>query len=407
MSGTLRLVAAVICLGAAGACSTTESSAGTEGTGGVPSAPIVAVSTSTSSSTSTTSTLAPTTTPAPTTTVDPTSVLRACVESWPLQERVALLVWPSVYSADWSSAVRVADELGVGGVILMKPSDSFAANLATNLGALDATSRHGVLVATDEEGGAVQRLAALGPMPSQEAMSALTPEARRDLIIPHAQQLSAAGVDVILGPVVDVRPVEGSDPLGQGRLFLGDGEAVAALAAEYTEAWQSAGLLPVLKHFPGHGSASTDTHLGLAVTPPLEVLAQQDLVPYRQLQGTGAAVMVGHLDVPGLTDGVPASLSPAAYAYLRNELGYGDALVMTDGLGMGGVGLSISAASVQAIIAGADVAIFTDTGAADDVIQALLAAVADGRLPVERVNDAASRVARELAARGTACQPGG
>ena len=337
----------------------------------------------------------------PPSTVDPVA---ACVESLSLRERIALLVWPAVYSDDWSTATQIVGDLGLGGVILMKPDDAFAAELATHLGELDAVSAHGVLVATDEEGGAVQRLSALGVLPSQEDMSKLDDANITATIEQHAGNLRDAGVDVVLGPVVDVAPADGSpDPLGQERLFAGDPEQVAQLAALYVAGWQSAGLLPTLKHFPGHGSASTDTHDGLATTPPLDELRTWDLVPYERLAGSGAAVMVGHLSVPGLTDGEPATRSAPAIALLRNELGWSDALVMTDALGMGAVGLPVTEASVRALQAGIDVVLFTSTDDADDVIAAVEAAVADGSLSEAEIDDSAVRVLRELAARGGGC----
>ncbi len=331
------------------------------------------------------------------------SALVDCLATWPLRERVALLVWPSVYSADWAGAITAVRDHGVGGVILMKPDDAFAAQLATRLGELDAASPHGVLVATDEEGGQVQRLRALGVLPSQEDMSNSDADVVTGILSAHAAVLRDAGVDVVLGPVVDVRPADGSpDPLGQGRLFVGQPEQVAVLGERYVQAWQSAGLLPTLKHFPGHGDANTDTHEALGVTPPLDQLRAWDLVPYAELADSGAAVMVGHLDVPGLTDGVPASRSAAAITLLRDELGWGDALVMTDALGMGGVGLSVPDAAVASLAAGVDVVLFTDTGQTGAVIDAIVAAVERGEFSIDA---SAVRVARELEARGRPCQP--
>ncbi|MCB0954971.1 MAG: hypothetical protein KDB12_02325 [Ilumatobacter sp.] len=356
------------------------------------------------------STEAPTTTTlvnqASSTSLSPAAEAAACLSTWPLRDRIALLVWPSVYAADWAEAVQVVGDYGVGGVILMKPNAAFAGELATHLTELDDASPHGVLVATDEEGGQVQRLAALGDLPSQEATSAMDPADVQQQITDHAAVIAAAGVDVVLGPVVDVRPADGSDdPLGQGRLFVGDAQSVADQAAVYVAAWQSAGLLPTLKHFPGHGSATLDTHEGLAQTPPVDDLRTWDLVPYRQLAGSGAAVMVGHLDVPGLTDGEPASRSAAAIALLRKELGWSDALVMTDALGMGGVGMPVPDAAVAALLAGVDVVIFTDTGQTAAVIDAIGAAVLAGLLSEAEILDSAVRVERELAARGNPCVP--
>lgn len=324
---------------------------------------------------------------------------------WPLRDRIALLVWPAVYSDRWAQAAHVVSDLHVGGVVLMRPGDAFAADLGGHLDELTALSAHGLAVATDEEGGAVQRLAAIDTIPSQAELSTRSSAEIAAVISQHAQLVAAAGVDVILGPVVDVRPISGDDPLGQGRLFHGDPQQVAALATEYVHAWQSAGLLPVLKHYPGHGSASTDTHQSLATTAALDQLLVRDLIPYEMLAKSGAAVMIGHLDVPGLTDGLPASASAAAVALLRDDLGWGDALVMTDALDMGAVGLPVADAAVQALRAGIDVVIFTSTDDTEGVIMAVERAVSTGVLTEDAIDDSATRVARVLARNAEPCAP--
>ncbi len=108
--------------------------------------------------------------------------------------------------------------------------------------------------------------------------------------------------------------------------------------------------------------------------------------------------MVGHLTVPGLTDteGVPASMSKAAYDLLRDEYGYGDALVFTDALGMDAVArlFTIPQAAERALESGADVVIFTAPNATPQVIAQLVAAVKAGRLPESRLDEAVGRVLR-------------
>jgi len=310
---------------------------------------------------------------------------------------VALLVWPSVYAADWESARRVVADNGLGGVLLMKPDGWDAATLRQRLAELDVASPHGLLVATDEEGGDVQRLSAIAPLPSQREISTtMTPEEASVAIGQHAEIVADLGVDIVLAPVVDVLPEDGQPPLDASRFFQGDPQNVGAYGAAYVGAWQRAGILPVLKHFPGHGAASGDTHVGAGETPGIAALEARDLVPYRLLAGTGAAVMVGHLTTPGLSDDVPASRSAPAVAYLREVLGYGDALVVSDALDMGAVGISVPEAAVESVRAGVDVVLFTDPAMTGPVIEALRSAVEDGTLPAERVRDAATKVARLL-----------
>lgn len=321
--------------------------------------------------------------------------LLACAGSVPLRDRIALLVWPAVYSSDWGTAVATVTEHQVGGVVLMEPSGWDRDDLRDSLAVLDGAAGRGLVVATDEEGGAVQRLALLGELPSQQAVSEqLDPTEATRVIADHAESVADVGVDLVLGPVVDIVPVDGNVPLTRSRFFTGGPNEVAAYAGAYIAGWGSAGLVSVLKHFPGHGGASGDTHDEQGMTASLDELAAWDLIPYRELAGTSSAVMVGHLTVPGLTDGVPATQSSAAVGYLRGELGYGDALVMTDALGMQAVGLPEDEASVRAIAAGIDVVIFTNTARTGAVINALERAVAAGTVSEDRVTESAARVLR-------------
>ena len=331
----------------------------------------------------------------------------ACLDGLSTRQRVALLVWPAVYSVAWEQAVATVRDEGVGGVLLMEPDGWGPDDVAVRLAELERAATLGLVIATDEEGGDVQRLRLLGPLPSQRAASEQqSPDAAGAAVAAHAEILRSVGIDVVFGPVVDVVPPSGDVSLNRSRFFTGDAAAVTGYAQAYLDAWSANGIVPVLKHFPGHGTASADTHLGTGVTDPLAALEVSDLVPYRELAGSGAAVMIGHLTVPGLNDDVPATRSREAIRYLRDTLGYGDALVVSDALGMGAVGIGVDEAAVAAVAAGIDVAIFTDTALTGAVIDALERAVADGRLSSERVADAARRVLRITGAADLGCVPG-
>ncbi len=222
------------------------------------------------------------------------------------------------------------------------------------------------------------------------------------MIADHGLLLADIGVDIVFGPVADVGPVDGTDGPMADRVFSADPATVTDYAAAYVRGWNRAGILPVLKHFPGHGSASADTHDATAGTPSLEELGRRDLVPYRRLAGEEVGVMIGHLDVPGLTDGtgVPSSLSSEAITnLLANQLGFADHLVVTDSLDMDAVAsrVDLPEAAELAVAAGADVVIYTDTPATPSVTARLVDAVDSGRLPPTRLYDAAGRV---LAAKG-------
>ncbi len=324
-----------------------------------------------------------------------------CATGWTVRAKVAQLVMPGVRGQDLTAATATLVSLGVGGVIVMTwPTDATTAALVT----LKNSTPVPMLLAVDEEGGDVQRLRPLGVLPSATDVAAtMTPAEAEGLVAAHAALVAALGFDVVFAPVVDVGPPDGVGIIGD-RSFGTSPSVVTAFGAAYVKAWMSAGVLPVLKHFPGHGRATADSHDGSAVTPPLTSLRSVDLVPYRELAASGAGVMVGHLDVPGLTEpGVPASLSPAAIGeLLRGELGYGDALVFTDSLSMGAITsrFTVAHAVVLAIAAGADIALIASLEDVAAVIDALASAVADGRITAERL---ASALGHVLAAKHLTC----
>lgn len=349
----------------------------------------------------TTSVVATTVEPATSTTAAPV----ACLDRLGVRRLAALTTWPAAYADGWELTGALVGGLGIGGVLLMQMGDLSAAALRERLDALDATSDLGVLVAADEEGGQVQRLRGLGVLPSQQDVSSTrTPGEAQDLVEGHGRVIAAAGVDVVLGPVVDVLPGSGPPPLQRSRFFAGGPDEVTGFGRAYAEGWSRAGLVPVLKHFPGHGSASADTHDALALTPSLDDLVERDLVPFRELAATGAGVMLGHLVVPGLTGDEPASRSPSAVRYVRETLGFGDALVVSDALEMAAVGMPIPDAAVAALAAGVDVVLFTDPSVTAEVIERVVVSVAAGELDPDRLRDAAGRVLAMIEARGGGCQ---
>jgi beta-N-acetylhexosaminidase len=292
------------------------------------------------------------------------------------------------------SARAVVASTGVGGVFIGGTATAILRPDA--LGPMRAASPLPVAVAVDEEGGRVQRIDELdGSVPSARVMArTMTPAQVRALGGQRGRELRARGVTVDMAPVLDVDAGPANGAIGD-RSFSADPATVASYAGAFAAGLRDGGVLPVFKHFPGHGRASGDSHTGLVSTPPLDALRTDDLVPYRELLGAGpAAVMVGHLNVPGLTAGLPASLSPATYQLLRSELGF-HGVVMTDDLGaMRAItdGYALPDAVLAALRAGADVALWTSNGDLGSVLDRLQAAVANGTLPASNVDESTARV---------------
>lgn len=248
-------------------------------------------------------------------------------------------------------------------------------------------------VAIDHEGGSVYRFkGGLTRLPSAKALGAAGDDAARASGRAAGSELLALGVTMNLAPVVEAL----SDT---NRAFLVDRawstEPVAAgrLAAEFIGACQAQGVAACAKHFPGNGSA--DPHVALPVIGAAKAeLERQYYEPFRQaIQGGVAAIMLSHTLVQAIDRAAPASLSARVIAELTGRLGFAG-IVLTDDLVMAALSRSggAGAAAVTALTAGADMLMVSGGPAVESVRKAVRAALADGRLPRERLVDAATRI---------------
>lgn len=320
---------------------------------------------------------------------------------WGDRRLAAQLVVSCVDMADLDPARRHA-AAGLGGVVLLgRPP----ADLRRELRQVRADARGGVapFVASDEEGGQVQRLADLiRPLPSARRMGTWSPRRIRATARSYGTAMHRLGVGMALSPVADLAdPGSYLDRLG--RAFAADPATVARAARAWRLGLRDAGVVAVVKHWPGHGSAR-NTHTVRARVAPLSLLERRDLRPFDAELADGApAVMVGHLLSRGLTrGGVPTSLSPRAMRYLRRSAGP-DTVVVTDSLSMAAastvLGLSPARATVRALRAGADLAMPCDA-APLRAVAAVRRALADGELPRRQAVRSARRVLALKAAAG-------
>ncbi len=205
--------------------------------------------------------------------------------------------------------------------------------------------------------------------------------------------------------MVDVSSAPDDTVIGD-RSFSADPAVVTAYAGAYARGLRDAGLLPVLKHFPGHGHGSGDSHTGEVTTPPLADLLSNDLVPYRTLiTASPVAVMVGHLQVPGLTGDDPASLSRPALQLLREGAGYGappfnGPVISDDVSSMAAISdrYGVAEAVLRTLRPVVDVALWVTTDEVSAVLDRLQKAVAAGELSTQAVDASLSRI---VAAKGT------
>ncbi|WP_235896719.1 glycoside hydrolase family 3 protein [Oceanidesulfovibrio marinus] len=318
--------------------------------------------------------------------------------------------------ADPESAIGQDIRAGrVGGVILFdydvalksrtRNIDNPAQVLALTRG-LQAMTPDTLLVAVDQEGGRVMRLKPRYGFPDSPSAELLgeagDPEATRGVASAMGQTLATAGFNLDFAPVVDVN-VNPANPVigGLGRSFSGDSEVVAQQAGAFVQGLHEHGVLSCLKHFPGHGSSTGDTHVGL--TDVTRTWTEAELIPYRRLIAAGLVdmIMTAHIVNRKLDARLPASLSEKVITgLLRGELGF-DGVVVSDDLQMGAIAKEYSPekAAVLAIHAGADIVLFGnnlnyDPGVARRVVAHLVKEVRAGRIDAQRIRRSYERIRR-------------
>ena len=334
----------------------------------------------------------PTAAPPPPNCGDPTTL--------PPRDKLAQLLMVGVKDAD--DAKAVVDNQHVGGIFIgswtdLTIFDGPLAELAANPGPLP------LAVSVDEEGGRVSRLKArIGTAPAPKVLAQTqTPQQVHDLALQRGQAMKKLGITVDFAPVVDVVSDAPDDSVIGDRSFGADPQTVTKYAGAFAQGLREAGVLPVLKHFPGHGHGSGDSHKGGVVTPPLADLQGNDLLPYKTLvTQTPVAVMMGHLQVPDLTGDDPASLSKRAVDLLRDGIGYGappfEGPVFSDDLSSM-VAISskygVADAVLRALQAGTDVALWVTTDEVPAVLDRLEKALAAGELKMPEIDASVKRVA--------------
>lgn len=325
----------------------------------------------------------------------------------PVEELALRVLLPSFHGSslpdDWAALLAE----GLGGICL------FGSNLTGRLedvAALTAAIRAAgpeALVATDEEGGDVTRLhvAEGSPVLGAAALGAVDdPVLTKAAGSQVGQELASVGIDLDLGPVADVNSNPANPVIGT-RSFGPDAEVVGRHVAAWVGGLQAQGVAACVKHFPGHGDTAQDSHLALPVIDVArDVLARRELPPFAAAVSAGAAaVMTSHIVVPAIDPDLPATFSRPVLSVLREDLGFAGVIV-SDALDMAGAsaGRGIPEAAVLALAAGCDLLCIgpdKDASLVREIQEAVVAAVRSGRLPEERLADAAERVA-VLAGRG-------
>jgi beta-N-acetylhexosaminidase len=263
-----------------------------------------------------------------------------------------------------------------------------------------------LLIGLDQEGGQLQALGgratawpgnlALGAIAARDP--ALAEELAEAAGLAIGQEAAAVGANLVFAPVCDVLQPASATPLGT-RSFGSNPVVVGRLAAAMVRGLQAGGVAAVLKHFPGHGSAMGDSHLGLpVVADDAATINARDLPPFREGIAAGAmAVLPGHLAAPALTRGVPVAATVAGELLvdlLRGELGF-EGVTVSDALDMGGAGTAgrLEAQAVRACAAGMDLLMLVHPPELEDsVVRALAVAMANETIDLDAAEAARRRI---------------
>ncbi len=315
--------------------------------------------------------------------------------------------------------LRDLKEYQVGGIILFDydvPTQMPLRNIESSdqvkslITELKTAASTNLLIAVDQEGGRVARLKETRGFfrgRSAEALSTLfstAPDSVLDEVEEQAFQLATLGFNVNFAPVVDVNVNPANPVIGSlGRSFSNNPKKVVEMAGITLSALRDAGLIGVLKHYPGHGSSMNDSHLG--VTEVTQTWNESELIPYRDLidSGHAKAIMSAHVFHAGLDSLYPGTLSYAVNTtLLRKDLRF-EGVLFSDDLQMGAIRdqFSLEETVIMAVNSGVDVLVFGNNSIYDAEIvpkvhRILRQAVENGVIDAALLRESSDRIERLL-----------
>lgn len=292
------------------------------------------------------------------------------------------------------------EQYPIGGIIYFKDNITGADQVKEMIDNTASYSKYPLFFAVDEEGGDVARVQSALKLDKTLTAAELglgdDPEAVYNTYSGIANYLKEYGFNVDFAPVADVLTNPDNEAIGK-RAFSSNSEVVAKMIPRAVAGLEDAGISACLKHWPGQGAVDTDTHEGLATTDRTkEDMYQLEFEPFKAGIEAGVnMIMVGHLAAPEITgDNTPSSLSKDIVTdILRDELDY-DGIIITDALNMGAISEYYGAdeAAIKALKAGCDMILMPE-----DFVMAyegVIAAVKEGTIAEERINDCLKRVYR-------------
>jgi beta-N-acetylhexosaminidase len=289
----------------------------------------------------------------------------------------------------------------IGGFILFGrniESPEQLRELNNSIKSANSASRIPLILSVDEEGGRISRIPkVIKNLPTNKAIGKINNEEfSYEIGLLLAEKVKAFGFNMNFAPVLDINSNPKNPVIGD-RAFGSKVEVVSDLGVQTMMGIKFRGVVPVVKHFPGHGDTSVDSHVGLpSVDHDLERLKSFELIPFEKAINNGAeSVMVAHILLPKIDADNPASLSSAVITdILRKQLNF-EGVVITDDMTMGAItkNYDLAAAAVQAVKAGNDIILVAHKY--ENVLftfHTLNKAVLDGIIEEERIDQSVYRI---------------
>lgn len=319
-----------------------------------------------------------------------------------LDEKIGQMIFPGISGT--SPNEKMADLINkykVGGIILnggglVSPEQTI--NYLNEVKSQNANNPIPILFGVDQEGGRISKLPGnLTKLPTNQTIGIRNdPSFSNQIGTILGKELKAFGFNIDFAPVLDVNSNPNNPVIGD-RSFGNNPDIVSRLGIQTMKGIQSQNVISVIKHFPGHGDTSVDSHKELpVVNKSLKELESLELIPFKHAIEEGAdVVMVGHILLPKLDASYPATMSkPIINGILREKLHF-NGVIITDDMTMNAITNQhdIGQAAVQSVKAGSDIIMVAhDYDKIVSTIQALKAAVENGDIPVERIDESVSRI---------------
>ena len=332
----------------------------------------------------------------------PAAVLSERIRNLTLEEKIGQMIFAGISGtvAD-EKAIRLITEDKVGGIIfnghnLVSPDQTIS--YVNALKSANAKNRVPLFFGVDQEGGRVSKLPGdLVKIPSSLKIGSFSnPDFSFEIGKALGELVKAYGFNIDFAPVLDINSNPNNPVIGD-RSFGISPEIVSSLGIATMKGLQEVNIIPTIKHFPGHGDTSVDSHLALPVIEKsIEELEELELIPFANAIEAGAdMVMIAHLLLPEIDENLPSSLSKTIISdILREKLNY-NGVVITDDMTMKAIdsNYGLDEAAVLSVQAGTDIVmVANDYDKIDSVLSALIDAVTSGEISEDRIDESVRRI---------------